>query len=217
MSRGFTLVELMVAIAIFAVLSALGWKVFDYVVKVKNRNAEHELVLEALQQSYQQIRRDSLHIVPINATRDGEIESALWLADNRLLFSKTGVHDPLQQGLAPHERIEYDYDAVEKTLYRSKYSGLHRSAQLQPSRSVLLTDVDDIKITALQPEPSVVWPLDSVDRQDLTQLQQLPKGLRIEMTYKGQLYTWLFLLTPAYLNVPDINMDAASAVQTGDV
>ena len=31
--NGFTLVELLVAIAIFAVLSMLGWKVFDYLLK----------------------------------------------------------------------------------------------------------------------------------------------------------------------------------------
>ncbi len=38
--KGFTLVELMVAIAIFAVLSALGWKVFDYMVKTKDQNRD---------------------------------------------------------------------------------------------------------------------------------------------------------------------------------
>ncbi len=32
---GFTLVELLVAIAIFAGLSALGWKAFDYIAKSK--------------------------------------------------------------------------------------------------------------------------------------------------------------------------------------
>ena len=48
---GFTLVELLVAIAIFAVLSALGWKVFDYLIKVKERNAQHEQKLANLQQA----------------------------------------------------------------------------------------------------------------------------------------------------------------------
>ena len=43
--QAFTLVELLVAIAIFAVLSMLGWKVFDYLLKVKDRNAEHETYL----------------------------------------------------------------------------------------------------------------------------------------------------------------------------
>ncbi|WP_252357130.1 PulJ/GspJ family protein, partial [Acinetobacter baumannii] len=40
-ASGFTLVELLVAIAIFAVLSLLGWKIFDYLLKVRDRNAEH--------------------------------------------------------------------------------------------------------------------------------------------------------------------------------
>ncbi|MCP5688524.1 prepilin-type N-terminal cleavage/methylation domain-containing protein, partial [Klebsiella pneumoniae] len=40
-ASGFTLVELLVAIAIFAVLSLLGWKTFDYLLKVRDRNAEH--------------------------------------------------------------------------------------------------------------------------------------------------------------------------------
>ncbi|MDP7952753.1 prepilin-type N-terminal cleavage/methylation domain-containing protein, partial [Acinetobacter baumannii] len=42
-ASGFTLVELLVAIAIFAVLSLLGWKIFDYLLKVRDRNAEHEV------------------------------------------------------------------------------------------------------------------------------------------------------------------------------
>jgi len=58
--RGFTLVELLVAIAIFAALSALGWKVFDYLIKVKERNSIHEQNLARLQEAYQQILRDSL-------------------------------------------------------------------------------------------------------------------------------------------------------------
>ena len=61
---GFTLIELLVSIAIFAVLSALGWKIFDYLVKVKDRNAQHEAALSELQESYQQIQRDLLQAMP---------------------------------------------------------------------------------------------------------------------------------------------------------
>ena len=50
---GFTLVELLVAIAIFVVLSALGWKVFDYLIKIKERNTQHEQRLGQLQEAYQ--------------------------------------------------------------------------------------------------------------------------------------------------------------------
>ena len=40
--NGFTLVELLVAIAIFAVLSALGWRVFDHIWVTRDQNTLHE-------------------------------------------------------------------------------------------------------------------------------------------------------------------------------
>ena len=88
---GFTLVELLVAIAIFAVLSALGWKVFDYVSKVKERNATHEEKLSQLQEAYQQILRDTIQAVPLTANINGDIQPALILQNGRFNFSKSGA------------------------------------------------------------------------------------------------------------------------------
>ncbi|RYE21925.1 MAG: prepilin-type N-terminal cleavage/methylation domain-containing protein, partial [Sphingobacteriaceae bacterium] len=107
--QAFTLVELLVAIAIFAVLSMLGWKVFDYLLKVKDRNAEHEIHLFELQDAYQQILRDSLQIIPLTANDGRQLQAALVLNDQSLTFSKAGVTDPLKQGLSPYERVEYRY------------------------------------------------------------------------------------------------------------
>ena len=86
-ASGFTLVELLVAIAIFAVLSALGWKVFDYLIKVKERNTEHEINLGRLQEAYQQILRDTVQTVPLNANINNEIQPALVLQNGRFSFS----------------------------------------------------------------------------------------------------------------------------------
>ncbi|MDN8163945.1 prepilin-type N-terminal cleavage/methylation domain-containing protein, partial [Acinetobacter baumannii] len=81
---GFTLVELLVAIAIFAVLSLLGWKIFDYLFKVRDRNAEHEVHLFELQDAYQQILRDTLQIIPLSANQGGQLHPALEI-DNQIL------------------------------------------------------------------------------------------------------------------------------------
>ena len=113
---GFTLVELLVAIAIFAVLSLLGWKIFDYLLKVRDRNAEHEVHLFELQDAYQQILRDSLQIIPLSANQGGQLHPALEIDNQILRFSKAGVTDPLKQGLSPFERIEYRYDADQKII-----------------------------------------------------------------------------------------------------
>lgn len=194
-STGFTLIELLVAIAIFAVLSALGWKIFDYLIKVKDRNVIHEENLGQLQGAYQQIQRDTLQIVPISARNGEEIEPALRLDNQKLSFSKTGVTDPLKQGLSPYERIEYVYNAQEKKLYRLKYSNLNRNNSEQPLSSVLLADVDHYRIDVLNPTELDRWPNDMIKNDG-----QLPRGIKIKVTIRDIEYEWIFsLLNSDYL------------------
>lgn len=192
--RGFTLVELLVAIAIFAVLSALGWKVFDYLAKVKDRNAMHEANLEQLQESYQQILRDTMQAVPLTANVKGQQQPALVLQNGRFNFSKTGVTDPLQQGISPHERVEYQYRADEKKLYRLKYRNLHQTGNDQPESSVMLDEVEAFEIMVLNPNELSSWPESSVDSQQTEQLRLLPKGIKINLTVRDVQYEWIFSL-----------------------
>lgn len=199
-SYGFTLVELLVAIAIFAVLSALGWKVFDYVVKVKERNAEHEAKLSQLQEAYQQILRDAVQAVPLTANINGEIQPALVLQNGRFNFSKTGVTDPLNQGLAPDERIEYQYRADEKKLYRLKFRNLNQTGNDQPDSSVLLDNVEQFKIVILNPSESDSWPDRAADSTNEDSFAVLPRGVKINLAVSGTEYEWLFsLLNTDYL------------------
>ena len=155
---GFTLVELLVAIAIFAVLSALGWKVFDYLIKIKERNTQHEQRLGQLQEAYQQVLRDTVQIVPITANVAGQVQPAVMLQNGQLTFSKTGVTDPLMQGIPPEERVEYIYKADEKKLYRYKYKNLNQTGNDQPETSVLLDSVDQFQIMLLNPNEMAQWP-----------------------------------------------------------
>ena len=85
--NGFTLVELLVAIAIFAILSALGWQTFDHIVKIKERNATHEENLSQLQEAYQQIQRDSLQITTVVAGSVEKPQAALLLQGQNLSFT----------------------------------------------------------------------------------------------------------------------------------
>ena len=156
--NGFTLVELLVAVAVFAVLSALGWKVFDYLHKVKHRNVVHEQNLASLQQVYQQILRDTVQTMAIGTQIDDKMQAALSLENGRLSFNKTGVTDPLQQGNSPDERVEYVYSEQEKKLYRLKYPHLNPAGQLQPLSSELLNQVEAFQIMVLNPNPLERWP-----------------------------------------------------------
>lgn len=194
----FTLVEVLVAIAIFAILTALGWKVFDYLIKVKERNVVKEQKLGELQSAYQQVQRDTLQIIPLTANVGGQLEPALSLSNNadnpRLVMSKAGVSDPLQQGLSPYERIEYRYDAQAKKLYRLKYENLNISNSVQPKSSVLLNHVDQYQVTVLNPDEMTQWPDPTIDFNNKQLLQTLPKGLRIRFSIDNVEYEWIFSL-----------------------
>jgi general secretion pathway protein J len=193
-AKGFTLVELLVAIAIFAVLSALGWKVFDYIVKTKDQNSLHEQHLTELQDTYQQILRDTLQAVPLTANINGQIQPAMVLQNGRFNFSKTGVTDPLEQGVSPDERVEYQYRADEQKLYRLKYFNLNQTGRDQPESSVLLSKVEQFQIVVLNPNELSQWPDSSQDLNRPEQKQHLPKGLKISLTVNGVSYEWIYSL-----------------------
>lgn len=191
---GFTLVELLVAIAIFAVLSALGWKVFDYLIKVKDRNATHEYNLGQLQDAYLQLQRDALQIVPITANIAGEVQPALVLNNQNLSFSKSGVTDPLKQGLSPFERIEYQYNAQEKKIYRLKYPQLNMNASTQPLSSVWLSEVEQYQVQVLNPNELAQWPENAVSEDDTKTAQLLPKGFKVKFMLRDVEYEWIMAL-----------------------
>ncbi|MFM2333225.1 MAG: hypothetical protein RIQ74_2068 [Pseudomonadota bacterium] len=191
---GFTLVELLVAIAIFAVLSALGWKVFDYLIKIKERNTQHEQRLGQLQEAYQQVLRDTVQIVPVTANVAGQVQPAVMLQNGQLTFSKTGVTDPLMQGIPPEERVEYIYKADEKKLYRYKYKNLNQTGNDQPETSVLLDSVDQFQIMLLNPNEMAQWPEVALSENDVTQTKILPRGLKINLTVNEVSYEWVFSL-----------------------
>ncbi|HIE0668788.1 TPA: type II secretion system minor pseudopilin GspJ [Acinetobacter nosocomialis] len=198
---GFTLVELLVAIAIFAVLSLLGWKIFDYLLKVRDRNAEHEVHLFELQDAYQQILRDSLQIIPLSANQGGQLHPALEIDNQILRFSKAGVTDPLKQGLSPFERIEYRYDADQKKLYRLKYTNLNTSNNEQPLSSTLLSQVDQYQIMVLTPQEVTKWPEVNIDPTKPNELKKLPKGIKIQLTVAGVSYEWIYSLNQSNLSL----------------
>lgn len=186
---GFTLVELLVAIAIFAVLSALGWKIFDYLVKVKDRNAMHEENLGQLQEAYQQVQRDTLQIIPVTASFGQQILPAISLENQKISFSKTGMTDPLKQGISTYERVEYVYNAQDKKLYRLKYANLNLPNSAQPLSSVLLNDVDQYQVTLLNPNELERWPDENTFNE-----RQLPRGIKIKVTIRDVEYEWFFSL-----------------------
>ncbi|MCK8688578.1 PulJ/GspJ family protein, partial [Pseudomonas umsongensis] len=58
---GFTLLELVIAISIFALLGLASWTLFDSVVRVQRGTLSHERELRNLQRAVAVIERDLMH------------------------------------------------------------------------------------------------------------------------------------------------------------
>lgn len=65
--RGFTLLELMVAMAIFAMLAVAGWQVFDSVNRARERSQLQADNLAVLQYAYLQLQQDMSQIIAYQA------------------------------------------------------------------------------------------------------------------------------------------------------
>ena len=193
-ASGFTLVEVLVAIAIFAVLSAAGWMVFDQLIKTRERNTTHLEHLQQLQFAYMQIQRDLSQIVPLSGREGEESYPALQLENQQLQFNKAGVIDPLQQGLDRFEFVEYRYDPDKQALMRYHNAYIYRKQSQDMQGDVLIAPIENLQIQDLDPAVQTQWPAHSVTDTDSTEylMSQLPQGVVLSFDYQGRAIRWVF-------------------------
>ena len=182
--RGFTLLELMVAMAIFAMLAVAGWQVFDGVNRARERAQVHADHLAVLQYAYLQLQQDMAQVIPYQASSSQNIsatnnstnandstnsnaqakeiapEPFMSLDGEHVSFVRFADPDPRYQSSSSVQRIEYIF--TDERLIRRQYTGLEGdSVSLD---SVLLEGVTAGRWQAYMPEPSDKFPTnDSAD------------------------------------------------------
>ena len=193
-ASGFTLVEVLVAITIFAVLSAAGWMVFDQLIKTRERNTTHLEHLQQLQFAYMQVQRDLSQIVPLSGREGEESYPALQLENQQLKFNKAGVIDPLRQGLDRFEFVEYRYDSEKQALMRYHNAYIYRKQSQDMQGDVLIAPIENLQIQALDPAVQTQWPAQSVTDTDSAEyiMSQLPQGVVLSFDYQGRAIRWVF-------------------------
>jgi|GEM_PF-3431404 len=212
-AQGFTLIELIVAMAIFAILALSGWYVFDNLIKIRERTALKATQLTEIQLAYEQLSRDLIQAIPRPVEVDGGVEDALVINNNELHLTKTGVIDPLHLGVSPLERVVYTVE--QGRLIRRAYAPVDQTGHLAPIETILLKDVSDWNVNALANTTSPVWPMASATSSPTATTSPqgnvlLPLAVQITLSTHDQPLRWVF---PLVANLPQ-TAAAASAAST---
>lgn len=165
-SRGFTLIEVLIALAITALVATLSFAsltaVLDSVEGVREARAE----IRSVNQFWSLLARDLRQVVP-RRVRDeyGEVESAFWggeLADNSLNFTRLGWHNTNGLSRSNMQRVRYVWE--DETLYRETFVVLDRTGETEPRRITMLEDVIEFELRFL-PQGATLAP-DNLDTGD---------------------------------------------------
>lgn len=194
---GFTLIELVVAMAIFALLALAGWKVFDGLMRTRERATAHADQLSAWQIAYAQLLRDCQQAIARPVVTSTGPEAALVTDGQTLTLTRTGVIDPRINQSDGIARVRYEVQ--NQQLVRLSLDQPDQWGMTAPLKQVLLNDVSDWQVQALDQGASAIWPpLDSSASAANPPVpnKQLPRGIIVNFKQGTQALTWQFALTP---------------------
>lgn len=180
--RGFTLLEVLVAIAILALVAVGSFQLLAGTVSTRDRGLAHEKNLQALQKAEMLIQRDLLQAVA-RSVRDefGDVQAGFYLPqENVMEFTRRGWRNPLQE--ARSDMVRLRYSVVSGQLIRERWPALDRARASVPEKTVLLDDIENFHIQVFANGTwGNAWPL-------LTQIQNdkksipLPEAVEIRFT-----------------------------------
>lgn len=211
--QGFTLIELMIALVIFAMLALAGWQIMDSLTKSRERGYQHQKSLSQLDYAYLQLSQDLAQTsnyvaVPILSATANDTASAntaamtptFVLNASQMSFIRFAAPDPRYQPSPMLAKIQYSLAG--ETLTKQRFYQLYDNNET-PATSVLLTGIKDASWRALTPDAVSVFP----DEATLQKVQQIQAQKKTNQTANAS--------TNPIPNAPDNATDKNSNLQNG--
>lgn len=198
-NRGFTLLELMLAMAIFAIIAIGSYMMLSSFIKAKERTQEHSVRLAQLQRAMLIIERDFEQVSP-RPIRDevDELAPAMMGGSNGSVeFTRSGWNNPTGAPRSELQRVRYDFE--EGKLWRSSWLVLDRAPDSKPQRIAVLSNIKEFGIryypmekpqNAPQGAPPVIgepiesWPPPNADEISTQHHADLPKMVDININFE---------------------------------
>jgi general secretion pathway protein J len=191
--NGFTLLELLVALAIFALVSVMAYGGLATVLDQQFATEEIAEQLARLQKTYMVLQRDFEQVVP-RPVRDEFGENMAPLSGGtQLQLTRGGWNNPAGHPRSSLRRVGYRLE--EQSLVRYAWSVLDRAQNSEPLEQSLLDGVTGIRTRYLDEgnEWQDSWPPDRVTTPAAGAGVSLPLAVEVQLEHErfGPI-TWLF-------------------------
>lgn len=200
---GFTLLELLVAIAVFAVLAIMSYGTLSNVLRAQSQTRAAAQKLHRIQQAILYLERDLLQIVvrPVRLENAPSLPALVGAeyGNDRLEFTRTGYPNPNKAPRSFLQRITYAMpDDEEYKLYRYVWPSLDRMYDQEPHKLLLLDDVEELVLRFYDNEgvEHNSWPPASNQQSGQALLTLMPRAIKVVLKLKSMGEIWRILEIP---------------------
>ena len=190
-SKGFTLIEIIIALAIFAILGIMMAIMMKNTIYANKKADQANQKSQKIEVAQTLLRRDLSQVVDRSVTdADGGTLAALTLNDNTISFTRGGLINPFNiSNRSDLQRVDYIYK--DGHLYRYAWPILDRvSSSTKPNSMDLLNHITAFKIQVYDESNhlQVDWPVTvSTSLPSSNQVvSDLPRAIKITITLDGQ-------------------------------
>ena len=188
-ARGFTLLELIVVIAIFGVMSAMAYGGLSSVLKTRTHVEQSLERTGEYQKAFMRLRNDfqNAHNRPVRDVLGTVQPAFIGDTDERVSFTRGGWPNPLSQPRASLERLGYSLDKDKKALIRSSFRVLDQAQDSKAVEVVLLHKVTDLNWKYLDAthQWQTTWPPASASANSSSATPPAPP-LAVDMTLETE-------------------------------
>lgn len=179
---GFTLLEMLVAIGIFAMMSVAAYSGLDGMLKAQAAIDASGEQLAGLQMAMVIIGGDFEQATNRPVRDEYAIEQAAMIGSSTLEFTRSGWDNPLRQARATLQRVRYEVE--DGALIRSYWPTLDRGSSENPRRAILIDNIEEasFRFGPVAGEWFSDWPRPAQGEEEAV---PLPRAIELNLTIKG--------------------------------
>ncbi|MDX1654484.1 MAG: type II secretion system minor pseudopilin GspJ [Candidatus Competibacteraceae bacterium] len=179
--RGFTLLELLVALAVFSIMAIAAYSGLESVLRLRAGVERQAEALGRLQMAFTLIQRDVEQAIPRPIRNEfGQEQPALIggrVSGDPLALTRTGWDNPLNQLRSSQQRVVYRLE--QDRLLRLYWPTLDRSGYGEPRRVELLGGVEAVALRFLDADNQ--WQGEWPPRDAAGEAGALPRALELTL------------------------------------